>query len=104
MSQLSPIEKYADIKLLKMGNELPTQMTPGKMLVCLGGLTCNPETGNVLDKAYEPTEGLYAAGNTMGGQFLVGRFRSSRTLSVLIRAFFTLLKQLLDRSARARAL
>lgn len=43
----------------------------GAMLVCMGGLTCNPETGNVLDKDYKGIEGLYAAGNTMGGRFLV---------------------------------
>ncbi|MGI5902473.1 MAG: FAD-dependent oxidoreductase [Desulfitobacteriia bacterium] len=42
----------------------------GAMLVCMGGLTCNPYTGNVLDKNFKGIEGLYAAGNTMGGRFL----------------------------------
>ena len=37
----------------------------------MGGLTCDPETGNVQDKEYKRIEGLYAAGNTMGGRFLV---------------------------------
>ena len=47
------------------------KISAGNMLVCMGGLTCNPETGNVLDKNYRGIEGLYAAGNTMGGRFLV---------------------------------
>lgn len=48
-----------------------TRFSPGGMLVCMGGLTCDPETGNVLDTDYKGIEGLYAAGNTMGGRFLV---------------------------------
>ena len=48
-----------------------TKITAGSMLVCMGGLTCEPETGNVQDKEYKRIEGLYAAGNTMGGRFLV---------------------------------
>jgi fumarate reductase flavoprotein subunit len=47
------------------------KMNAGDMIICMGGLTCNPETGNVLDKGYKGIEGLYAAGNTMGGRFLV---------------------------------
>jgi fumarate reductase flavoprotein subunit len=37
----------------------------------MGGLTVNPENGNVLDKDYKGIEGLYAAGNTQGGRFVV---------------------------------
>jgi len=48
-----------------------SRITPGGMLVCMGGLTCDPETGNVLDSDYKGIEGLYAAGNTMGGRFVV---------------------------------
>jgi fumarate reductase flavoprotein subunit len=48
-----------------------SRIMPGGMLVLMGGLTCNPETGNVLDKSYGGIEGLYAAGNAMGGRFLL---------------------------------
>ena len=34
-------------------------------------VSCNPETGNILDRDHNGIEGLYAAGNTMGGRFLV---------------------------------
>lgn len=47
------------------------KMPVGVMLVVLGGLTCDPDTGNVLDDDYKPIKGLYAAGNTMGGRFLM---------------------------------
>jgi fumarate reductase flavoprotein subunit len=47
------------------------KMTGGALLVNMGGLTCDPETGNVLDKDYKGIEGLYAVGNTMGGRFVV---------------------------------
>lgn len=47
------------------------KISVGHMLVCMGGLTCDPETGNVLDKDQKNIEALYAAGNTMGGRFLV---------------------------------
>lgn len=47
------------------------KLEAGPLLVCMGGLTCDPETGNVLDKNYKGIEGLYAVGNTMGGRFLV---------------------------------
>ena len=43
----------------------------GFILGCIGGLRCNPKTGNVLDKKHTGIEGLYAAGNTIGGRFLV---------------------------------
>ncbi len=42
----------------------------GGMLVCMGGLTCDPYTANVLDEDYKGIPGLYAAGNTMGGRYL----------------------------------
>lgn len=46
------------------------QMAAGVQLVCLGGLTTDPETLNVLDQEFNPIEGLYAAGNNMGGRIL----------------------------------
>jgi predicted oxidoreductase len=46
-------------------------MEPGVMLVCLGGLTVDPYTLNVVDDEWQPIEGLYAAGNAMGGRILV---------------------------------
>jgi len=48
-----------------------SRIMPGGMLVLMGGLSCNPETGNVLDTSFKGIEGLYAAGNTMGGRFLL---------------------------------
>ncbi len=47
------------------------KMEGGAMLVNMGGFTVNPEDGNVLDKDYKGIEGLYAAGNTQGGRFVV---------------------------------
>ena len=47
-----------------------TRVGAGGMLVCLGGLTVDPETLNVVDNDYAPIEGLYAAGNNMGGRIL----------------------------------
>lgn len=47
------------------------KMEGGAMLVNMGGFTVNPEDGNVLDKDYEGIPGLYAAGNTQGGRFVV---------------------------------
>jgi hypothetical protein len=47
------------------------KMEPGTMLVCLGGLTVDPLSLRVLDTEYNEIEGLYAAGNTMGGRILV---------------------------------
>ena len=46
------------------------QMAAGAQLVCLGGLTVDPENLNVLDENFAPIEGLYAAGNNMGGRIL----------------------------------
>ena len=46
------------------------KMTGAPMLVNMGGLTCDPETGNVLDMDFKGIKGLYAAGNVMGGRFL----------------------------------
>lgn len=46
------------------------KMAGGAMLVNMGGLTCDPETGNVLDKDYKEIEGLYVVGNVSGGRFL----------------------------------
>jgi succinate dehydrogenase/fumarate reductase flavoprotein subunit len=48
-----------------------TRMPAAEMLVCLGGLTVDPETLSVLDTEYEKIEGLYAAGNAMGGRIVV---------------------------------
>ena len=47
-----------------------TKITAGGMLVCLGGLTVDPYTLSVVDYEYKPIEGLYAAGNNMGGRIL----------------------------------
>lgn len=47
-----------------------SKITAGAMLVCLGGLTVDPNTLQVVDYEYAPIEGLYAAGNTMGGRIL----------------------------------
>ncbi len=46
------------------------KMEGGATLITMGGLTCDPETCNVLDKDYNGIEGLYVAGNSMGGRFL----------------------------------
>jgi succinate dehydrogenase/fumarate reductase flavoprotein subunit len=48
-----------------------TKMPAGTMLVCLGGLTVDPSSLRVLDTEYGEIEGLYAAGNAMGGRILV---------------------------------
>lgn len=47
-----------------------SKINAGGMLVCLGGLTVDPETLKVVDNDYNPIEGLYAAGNNMGGRIL----------------------------------
>lgn len=47
-----------------------TKISAGGMLVCLGGLSMDPETLNVVDYDYQPIEGLFAAGNNMGGRIL----------------------------------
>ena len=46
------------------------KMLGGALLVNMGGLTVNPEDGNVLDAEYHGIPGLYAAGNTQGGRFV----------------------------------
>jgi succinate dehydrogenase/fumarate reductase flavoprotein subunit len=46
------------------------KMSAGAMLVCLGGLTIEPESLLVVDTDYAPIEGLYAAGNNMGCRIL----------------------------------
>ena len=45
-------------------------MLGGALLVNMGGLTVNPEDGNVLDRGYHGIPGLYAVGNTQGGRFV----------------------------------
>lgn len=55
---------------IKNGPFHATKISAGTMLVCLGGLTINPETMNVVDADYNDIEGLYAAGNNMGGRIL----------------------------------
>ena len=47
-----------------------TKISAGAMLVCLGGLSVDPVSLNVVDYDYQPIEGLYAAGNNMGGRIL----------------------------------
>ena len=46
------------------------KMLGGALLVNMGGLTVNPEDGNVLDRKYHGIPGLYAIGNTQGGRFV----------------------------------
>ena len=47
-----------------------TRISAGSMLVCLGGLSVDPESLNVVDESMVPIEGLYAVGNNMGGRIL----------------------------------
>ena len=47
-----------------------TSISAGSMLVCLGGLSVDPVSLNVVDEAMNPIEGLYAIGNNMGGRIL----------------------------------
>ena len=47
-----------------------TVISAGSMLVCLGGLSVDPVSLNVVDGNMEPIEGLYAVGNNMGGRIL----------------------------------
>lgn len=42
---------------------------PYNCLVSLGGIVCNPDTSEVLDKDRKPIPGLYASGNTVGERF-----------------------------------
>lgn len=55
---------------IKTGPFYASKVTAGAMLVCLGGLSVDPETLQVLDNDFNPIEGLYAAGNNMGGRIL----------------------------------
>ena len=47
-----------------------TKISAGSMLVCLGGLSVDPDSLNVVDESMQPIEGLYAVGNNMGGRIL----------------------------------
>ena len=47
-----------------------SRVAAGVMLTCMGGLTVDPVSLNVVDADYKPIPGLYAAGNTMGGMFV----------------------------------
>lgn len=56
---------------IRKGPFYAAKVTAGAMLVCMGGLVCDHETGKVLDRSLKGIEGLYAAGNAMGGRFVV---------------------------------
>ena len=47
------------------------QFNPALILVVMGGLVVDPHTCQALDAEHDPIPGLYVAGNTMGGRFLV---------------------------------
>ncbi len=47
-----------------------TKISAGSMLVCLGGLSIDPDSLQVVDDSMNPIEGLYAVGNNMGGRIL----------------------------------
>ena len=47
------------------------QFNPALILVVMGGLVVDPHTCQALDAEHNPIPGLYVAGNTMGGRFLV---------------------------------
>ncbi len=47
-----------------------TQISAGSMLVCLGGLSVDPETLCCVDEDLVPIQGLYAVGNNMGGRIV----------------------------------
>lgn len=55
---------------LKKGPFYASKLSAGSMLVCLGGLSLDPESLRVIDENYEPIDGLYAVGNNMGGRVL----------------------------------
>ena len=59
--RMFPIEK---------GPFYATQISAGSMLVCLGGLSVDPDSLQVIDEDLNPIEGLYAVGNNMGGRIL----------------------------------
>lgn len=47
-----------------------SKVTAGAMLVCIGGLKIDPVSMKVLDETMSPIDGLYAAGNNMGGRII----------------------------------
>ncbi len=55
---------------VKTGPFYATQVSGGAMLVCLGGLSVDPISMKVVDDTFTPIDGLYAAGNNMGGRIL----------------------------------
>lgn len=72
-------DKGVDEDFGKVGSRMFPIATPpfyaslvpsGVMLVCLGGLTVDPDTLQVVDNTFAPIEGLYVAGNTMGGRIV----------------------------------
>lgn len=56
---------------LEEGPFYACQFNQALILVVMGGLVVDHATCQALDKNREPIAGLYAAGNTMGGRFLV---------------------------------
>lgn len=56
---------------LEEGPFYAVQFNPALILVVMGGLVVDPHTCQALDVEHEPISGLYVAGNTMGGRFLV---------------------------------
>ena len=55
---------------VRTGPFYATSISAGSMLVCLGGLTVDPDSLLVLDESMQPIEGLYAVGNNMGGRIV----------------------------------
>lgn len=47
-----------------------SKVSAGAMLVCIGGLKIDPVSMRVLDTTLSPIDGLYAAGNNMGGRIV----------------------------------
>jgi len=55
---------------VRTGPFYASKLSAGAMLVCIGGLKIEPVSMNVVDENFLPIEGLYAAGNNMGGRIL----------------------------------
>lgn len=55
---------------IKTGPFYATKLSAGAMLVCIGGLKIDPISMHVVDENFAPIDGLYAAGNNMGGRIL----------------------------------
>ena len=55
---------------IETGPFYATKISAGSMLVCLGGLSVEPESLRVVDDDMNPIDGLYAVGNNMGGRIL----------------------------------